>query len=44
VVGEARPYTARDWERDNAGRVYESAIEMDVALDEYCALPELGSA
>jgi hypothetical protein len=40
AVIEVRPYTAQDWERDNAGRVYESATEMDVALDEYCALPD----
>ncbi len=40
AVIEVRPYTTEDWERDNAGRVYESAAEMDVALDEYCALPD----
>ena len=40
AVIEVRPYTTEDWERDNAGRVYESTAEMDVALDEYCALPE----
>jgi hypothetical protein len=44
VVVEVRPYTAQDWERDNAGRVYESTLEMDAALDEYCALPDLKSA
>lgn len=36
---EVRPYTREDWERDNAGRIYESTSEMDAALDEYCALP-----
>ena len=44
VVIEVRPYTNQDWERDNAGRVYESASEMDAALDEYCALPGAESA
>ncbi len=37
-------YTAQDWERDNAGCVYESTTEMDAALDEYCALPDAESA
>lgn len=44
AVIEVRPYTAQDWERDNAGRVYESTTEMDAALDEYCALPDAESA
>jgi hypothetical protein len=44
VVFEVRPYTTRDWESDNAGRVYESTAEMDAALDEYCALPDAESA
>lgn len=44
AVIEVRPYTAQDWERDNAGRVYDSTAEMDAALDEYCALPDAESA
>jgi hypothetical protein len=44
AVIEVRPYTTQDWERDNAGRVYESTAEMDAALDEYCALPDTESA
>lgn len=36
----ARPCTTQDWERDNAGRVYRDAAEMDEALDEYCGLPD----
>jgi hypothetical protein len=44
AVIEVRPYTAQDWERDNAGRIYESTDEMDAALDEYCALPDAESA
>lgn len=44
AVVEVRPYTTQDWERDNAGRVYESTDEMDAALDEYCALPDAESA
>ena len=43
AVVEVRPYTTQDWERDNAGRVYESTTEMDAALDEYCALPDVES-
>lgn len=39
AVIEVRPYTTQDWERDNAGRIYESTAEMDAALDEYRALP-----
>lgn len=44
AVIEVRPYTTEDWERDNAGRVYESAADMDAALDEYRALPDAESA
>lgn len=44
AVVEVRPYTTQDWERDNAGRVYESTAEMDAAFDEYCALPDAESA
>jgi hypothetical protein len=44
AVIEVRPYTARDWERDNEGRVYDSAAEMDAALEEYCALPDAETA
>lgn len=43
AVIEVRPYTTQDWERDNEGRVYERAAEMDAALDEYCALPDADS-
>jgi hypothetical protein len=43
AVIEVRPYTTQDWERDNAGRIYESTAEMDAALDEYRALPDAGS-
>lgn len=42
VIG-VRPYTTQDWERDNAGRIYESTAEMDAALDEYRGLPDAGS-
>jgi len=44
AVIEVRPYTTHDWERDNAGRIYESTAEMDAALDEYRALPDAESA
>jgi hypothetical protein len=44
AVIEVRPYTTEDWQRDNAGRIYESAAEMDAALDEYCSLPDAASA
>jgi hypothetical protein len=40
AVIEVRSYTTEDWQRDSAGRVYESIAEMDAALDEYCALPD----
>lgn len=43
AVIEVRPYTTRDWERDNAGRIYENTAEMDAALDEYRSLSEAGS-
>ncbi len=43
ALAARRRYTAQDWERDNAGRVYESTAEMDAALDEYCALPDAES-
>jgi hypothetical protein len=44
AVVEVRPYTTKEWERDNAGCVYESTAEMDAALDEYCALHDAESA
>ena len=44
AVIEVRPYATQDWERDNAGRIYESTAEMDAALDEYCALPDAETA
>ena len=37
AVIEVRPYTTQDWERDNAGRIYDNTAEMDAALDEYRA-------
>jgi predicted RNase H-like HicB family nuclease len=40
---EVRPYSTQDWQRDNAGRVYRDAAEMDEALDEYCGLPDVES-
>ena len=43
AVIEVRPYTTQDWERDNAGRIYENTAEMDAALDEYRALPDAES-
>ncbi len=31
AVIEVRPYTKEDWERDNAGRIYDTTAEMDAA-------------
>ena len=40
AVVEIRPYTKRDFERDDAGRVYETAEEFIESLEGYCQLPD----
>jgi hypothetical protein len=40
AVVEIRPYSKRDFERDDAGRVYGSADEFVDSLEEYCELPD----
>jgi hypothetical protein len=40
AVVEIRPYTKRDFERDDAGRVYETAEEFIDSLEDYCQLPD----
>ena len=40
AVIEIRPYTKRDFERDDAGRVYETTEEFVTSLEEYCELPD----
>jgi hypothetical protein len=39
-VVEIRPYTKRDFEREDAGRVYETTEAFVTSLEKYCELPD----
>lgn len=40
AVIEIRPYTRRDFERDDAGRVYDTVEGFVDSLEDYCELPD----
>jgi hypothetical protein len=40
AVVEIHPYTKRDFEHDDAGRVYDTAEEFIDSLEEHCQLPD----
>ena len=40
AVIEIRPYTKRDFERDDAGRVYDTVEGFVGSLEDYCELPD----
>lgn len=40
AVIEIRPYTKRDFERDDAGRVYDTVDGFVGSLEDYCELPD----
>ena len=40
AVIEIRPYTKRDFERDDAGRVYDTVEGFVDSLEDYCELPD----
>jgi hypothetical protein len=42
AVIEIRPYTTRDFERDDVGRVYDTVAGFVDSLEDYCALPDNG--
>ena len=40
AVIEIRPYTKRDFERDDGGRVYDTVEGFVGSLEDYCELPD----
>jgi hypothetical protein len=40
AVIEIRPYTKRDFERDDVGRVYDNVEGFVDSLEDYCELPD----
>jgi hypothetical protein len=40
AVVEIRPYTKRDFERDDADRVYDTVRGFVDSLEDYCQLPD----
>lgn len=40
AVVEIRPYTKRDFERDDANRTYDNTDEFVASLEQYCRLPD----
>jgi hypothetical protein len=40
AVIEIRPYTKRDFERDDVGRVYDTVEGFVDSLEDYCELPD----
>ncbi len=40
AVIEIRPYTKRDFERDDADRVYDTVESFVDSLEDYCELPD----